>query len=100
RGLQLVDAFSERWGVNPRRRGSGKTVWFDLPIGTPPDRPLRARRARPHGDGLAVPSPGVGGGLDRAAMSSETPEPPDTQMLAGAPARALVRSAASPEGAV
>ncbi|MEC4018437.1 ATP-binding protein [Streptomyces sp. H27-D2] len=31
RGLFLVDALSERWGVRPRE--AGKTVWVHLPIG-------------------------------------------------------------------
>ncbi|MGH9105732.1 MAG: ATP-binding protein [Acidimicrobiales bacterium] len=30
RGLQLVAAFSDRWGVDRRRRRPGKTVWFEL----------------------------------------------------------------------
>jgi anti-sigma regulatory factor (Ser/Thr protein kinase) len=31
RGLHLVDALAERWGVEPDARGLGKTVWFELP---------------------------------------------------------------------
>jgi anti-sigma regulatory factor (Ser/Thr protein kinase) len=31
RGLQLVDALADRWGVDPDERGLGKTVWFELP---------------------------------------------------------------------
>ncbi|MFF4604248.1 ATP-binding protein [Streptomyces sp. NPDC001339] len=31
RGLLVVDALSQRWGVRPRRRG--KTVWAHMPIG-------------------------------------------------------------------
>jgi anti-sigma regulatory factor (Ser/Thr protein kinase) len=33
RGLQLVQAFADRWGVTDAPRGHGKTVWFtiDLP---------------------------------------------------------------------
>jgi anti-sigma regulatory factor (Ser/Thr protein kinase) len=33
RGLQLVQAFADHWGVTRLRRGHGKTVWFtmDLP---------------------------------------------------------------------
>ncbi|MFJ8855052.1 ATP-binding protein [Streptomyces sp. NPDC102437] len=30
RGLQLVDALAERWGVDERRAGIGKTVWAEL----------------------------------------------------------------------
>lgn len=28
RGLHIVDALADRWGIEPR--GSGKTVWFEL----------------------------------------------------------------------
>ncbi|MFJ9584508.1 ATP-binding protein [Streptomyces acidicola] len=29
RGLLLVEAVTDRWGVTPRPTGSGKTVWFE-----------------------------------------------------------------------
>ncbi|WP_413753701.1 ATP-binding protein [Streptomyces sp. R-74717] len=29
RGLMLVDAVTDGWGVEPRRDGRGKTVWFE-----------------------------------------------------------------------
>ncbi|MFE7105321.1 ATP-binding protein [Streptomyces sp. NPDC057575] len=29
RGLVLVDAVTDKWGVEPRRDGRGKTVWFE-----------------------------------------------------------------------
>ncbi|MFI6730006.1 ATP-binding protein [Streptomyces atratus] len=29
RGLVLVDAVTDGWGVEPRRDGRGKTVWFE-----------------------------------------------------------------------
>ncbi|MER6103543.1 ATP-binding protein [Streptomyces sp. NPDC001832] len=29
RGLMLVDAVTDRWGAEPRRDGTGKTVWFE-----------------------------------------------------------------------
>ncbi|MFI5767578.1 ATP-binding protein [Streptomyces sp. NPDC051658] len=29
RGLLLVAALADRWGVEPRRDGRGKTVWFE-----------------------------------------------------------------------
>ena len=31
RGMQLMDRFSESWGLEPRAAG-GKTVWFELPL--------------------------------------------------------------------
>jgi Stage II sporulation protein E (SpoIIE)/Histidine kinase-like ATPase domain len=30
RGLHLVEALADRWGVEPDERGLGKTVWFEL----------------------------------------------------------------------
>ncbi|MEW1686265.1 ATP-binding protein [Streptomyces sp. NPDC091265] len=42
RGLLLVDAVTDKWGVEERRDGGGKTVWFEcLAAGplTPPVRP-------------------------------------------------------------
>ena len=31
RGLQIIDQLATRWGVEPRRDGDGKVVWFELP---------------------------------------------------------------------
>ena len=31
RGLHLVEALADQWGVDPDGRGLGKTVWFELP---------------------------------------------------------------------
>lgn len=31
RGLTLVDALAQRWGVEDRAGGDGKVVWFELP---------------------------------------------------------------------
>jgi anti-sigma regulatory factor (Ser/Thr protein kinase) len=33
RGLHLVEALADRWGVEPDERGLGKTVWFELGTG-------------------------------------------------------------------
>ena len=33
RGLHLVEAMADRWGVDPDDRGLGKTVWFELKAG-------------------------------------------------------------------
>ena len=33
RGLQLVTALADRWGVDPDGRGLGKTVWFEIGTG-------------------------------------------------------------------
>jgi anti-sigma regulatory factor (Ser/Thr protein kinase) len=35
RGLLLVEAFTDRWGVEPRSDGTGKTVWFECLAETP-----------------------------------------------------------------
>ena len=35
RGLHLVEAMADRWGVEPDDRGLGKTVWFELDV--PPE---------------------------------------------------------------
>jgi anti-sigma regulatory factor (Ser/Thr protein kinase) len=32
RGLHLVEAMADRWGVDPDERGLGKTVWFELAL--------------------------------------------------------------------
>jgi hypothetical protein len=32
RGLHLVEAMADRWGVDPDDRGLGKTVWFELDL--------------------------------------------------------------------
>ncbi len=32
RGLQLVASLSDRWGVDRRGAGGGKTVWFELGV--------------------------------------------------------------------
>ncbi|MFF8285623.1 ATP-binding protein [Streptomyces albus] len=45
RGLALVAAISESWGVRAQRDGSGKTVWFSLPVPSP--APARGGRTRP-----------------------------------------------------
>jgi anti-sigma regulatory factor (Ser/Thr protein kinase) len=31
RGLRIVQALSQSWGVNPHTSGPGKTVWFVIP---------------------------------------------------------------------
>lgn len=44
RGLSMVDAVAWRWGVDPRRDGSGKAVWAELAVGDV-DGPLAANPA-------------------------------------------------------
>lgn len=38
RGLLLVDAVTERWGVVLLGRGGGKTVWFECEAKPPSDQ--------------------------------------------------------------
>lgn len=35
RGLLLVEAVTDRWGVTPHRTGEGKTVWFECASKSP-----------------------------------------------------------------
>ncbi|MCX4786554.1 ATP-binding protein [Streptomyces sp. NBC_01221] len=42
RGLVLVDAVTDRWGAEPRRDGTGKTVWFECLSGKAADGPDEA----------------------------------------------------------
>ncbi len=51
RGLLLVDALADAWGVTPRTAGPGKTVWAN--VSCPPDgraypRPTEEAIALPH----------------------------------------------------
>jgi PAS domain S-box-containing protein len=36
RGLALVQALADRWGVDPAELGTGKHVWFELPVEAQP----------------------------------------------------------------
>ncbi|MGW2110564.1 ATP-binding protein, partial [Streptomyces sp. NPDC001948] len=38
RGLVLVDAVTDKWGVEPRPDGRGKTVWFECLAAKAADR--------------------------------------------------------------
>ncbi|WP_431980357.1 ATP-binding protein [Streptomyces qinglanensis] len=58
RGLALVASLSESWGVRARPDGSGKTVWFSLPVPAP------------------EPAARVRGRAGRAARDAAAPEPP------------------------
>ncbi len=41
RGLMLVQALSDEWGVTKSRRGVGKTVWFELQLSARPGSALQ-----------------------------------------------------------
>ena len=47
RGLQIVQSLAADWGVDSRRDGSGKTVWFTIVVGTT-GQPLSAGARRRH----------------------------------------------------
>lgn len=45
RGLQIVRMLSDSWGTDRATDHRGKTVWFELRVGPPDQRPAGARRA-------------------------------------------------------
>ncbi|MFJ8145202.1 ATP-binding protein [Streptomyces sp. NPDC096094] len=56
RGLLLVNALADDWGVTPRTAGPGKTVWAEF---SPPSRPAAASPApRRRPDPAPTPRPG------------------------------------------
>ncbi|MGY1433989.1 ATP-binding protein [Streptomyces reniochalinae] len=68
RGLALVAAISESWGVRTQHDGSGKTVWFALPA---PSRKAAARRRSGAGSEGAGESSESGPHAARAAARVE-----------------------------
>lgn len=56
RGLALIAAVSASWGMRAQNDGSGKVVWFTLPVtfGTPPQRATTHTGAAP--DEAALPA--------------------------------------------
>ncbi|WP_019355735.1 ATP-binding protein [Streptomyces sp. AA1529] len=61
RGLALVASLSESWGVRARPDGSGKTVWFSLPVPAPePAAPAGGRTCRAARDAAAPRQPAAG----------------------------------------
>ncbi|MET9293441.1 ATP-binding protein [Streptomyces sp. NPDC003077] len=79
RGLSLIAALSESWGVRPE--GTGKVVWFTLPALSPaPEEPCHPPFDRPRSAGRAVPA--TAHRPSRATHSSSepplqsAPEPP------------------------
>ncbi|MFE6775023.1 ATP-binding protein [Streptomyces sp. NPDC057702] len=84
RGLALIAAVSQSWGVRQARDGGGKTVWFALPAG-----PVTARPARGPAVGRALPQPPAG----------PTPTVTALRLDAARTAPPLERSAATPVAA-
>jgi anti-sigma regulatory factor (Ser/Thr protein kinase) len=58
RGLRIVQAFSDDWGVTPAP-GTGKTVWFRLSIGGPASPPAPDGVAAERQDGHGTPTSDV-----------------------------------------
>jgi hypothetical protein len=72
RGLELVASISESWGMRARHDGSGKTVWFSLPV-PPPDAASQRNKHSHHPGTVAVhdaEAPGTG----------PAPVPPPTEV--------------------
>jgi anti-sigma regulatory factor (Ser/Thr protein kinase) len=61
RGLHLVDAMADLWGVDPDDRGLGKTVWFELAVEPEPEA---APEAKPGTRADVGPRVRPGGGTD------------------------------------
>ncbi|MFD4996834.1 ATP-binding protein [Streptomyces buecherae] len=76
RGLALIAALSQSWGVRGTADGGGKTVWFTLPAAQTTPRPTR----RPtHQAALPLGPPSAGPASDRptaAATLGAYPRPP------------------------
>ncbi|WP_107393528.1 ATP-binding protein, partial [Streptomyces abyssalis] len=66
RGLALIAAVSASWGMRAQNDGSGKVVWFTLPVtpGTPPQRAAAVSSALPDESSLPAfaTAAGAGGG--------------------------------------
>lgn len=60
RGLQLVAALSDRWGVDNKRRETGKSVWFELGL-SPDQHRARGQSARTARSASPARAPGGGG---------------------------------------
>lgn len=55
RGLRIVAALTDRWGVDPVATGTGKTIWFSLAHAAPGRRPLPVGGPRPVAGPLPSP---------------------------------------------
>lgn len=82
RGLALVAAVSDSWGTEGHDDGSGKTVWFALPLPVP-EAAERARRA----------AAGQQAGPVAAPAAPAAPEAPETTTEPSPPAPRTLRVA-------
>ncbi|NSC20297.1 ATP-binding protein [Streptomyces albus subsp. chlorinus] len=76
RGLALVAAISESWGMRTRHDGSGKTVWFSLPV---PPRPAAASTG-PRTPGAVADGAGPATAQDRPADAAPAAVPPPAEV--------------------
>jgi anti-sigma regulatory factor (Ser/Thr protein kinase) len=79
RGLALIAAVSASWGMRAQNDGSGKVVWFTLPValGTPPQRAAAVSSALPDESTLPAlaASAGAGSGVRNGASGPGTAGP-------------------------
>ncbi len=77
RGLALVAAVSDSWGMEGHDDGSGKTVWFALPLPVPAAARTRQAAAEQSGGGVAATCGNPAGApvADGAHASSVTHTP-------------------------
>ncbi|AXK37084.1 ATP-binding protein [Streptomyces armeniacus] len=80
RGLALVAAVSESWGVHARQDGSGKVVWFTLPAPFTTSRTVRP--AAPAASTAAAPSGASAPPAPAAAAAAAAPAAASAPLLA------------------
>lgn len=88
RGLAMVAAVSESWGVRPH--DDGKVVWFTLPAPAAAAQPARPHRLTPEPTPQRVVTAGAG------APTGGHPAAATAQVGAGAPAAAQLATGAAP----
>ncbi|SCK57596.1 ATP-binding protein [Streptomyces sp. WMMB 322] len=75
RGLALIAAVSASWGMRAQNDGSGKVVWFTLPVtfGTPPQRASALAGAGPDETALPALAAAAGAGGEPGSTTSGPP---------------------------
>jgi PAS domain S-box-containing protein len=92
RGLHIVRALSEAWGVEMRRDRPGKTVWFSLPLSAPDDAGTAAQsETRPEaasaasGSAAASVAQAAARADEKASGAKPPPGPGPARMANGPP---------------
>ncbi|MFJ1865450.1 ATP-binding protein [Streptomyces sp. NPDC088097] len=75
RGLALVAALSEAWGVRPHPDGPGKIVWFSLRAAPAPAAPCRTVRIGAEEESVRKSPHPVLAAVDPRAVPAGVPEP-------------------------